>query len=147
MIALTGAAGTLDEQHRLEREHVGADERGDDVEDPRVQHVALVDVQAPVQHVDAQQMVQPRLGRLVVRAERGGAGDGHAAGEQVVDMVEQLADLVVGEDAAHDEEALLTEVDVLVDGDLHRRDGSPRRTARRWPECASCCPRLISMAG
>ena len=117
VVALAGAARALDEQHRLQREDVGPDQRGDDVEHARVQQVALVQLEPPVQHVDAQQVLQARLRGLVVRAERRRARDGDAAGDEVVDVVEQLPHLVARVQAADDQEPVLAEVDVLVDAD------------------------------
>ena len=109
-----------------------------------MQQVALVDREPPVQHVDAQEMLQARLRCLVVRAEGGRAGDVDATRDEIADVVEQLLHLVAGEQAADDQEALLAEVDVLVDGDLlHAVDARAGPAARRWPECACCCPRLI----
>jgi len=125
VVALAGAAGALDEQHRLQRQDVRADQPGDDVEHARMQQAALVDLQPPVQHVDPQQMLQASLRRLVVGAERGRAGNVDAAAEQVVHVLEQLLHLVAGPEPADDQEALLAEVDVLVDrdgpGSLDRR--------------------------
>ena len=48
MIALARAARRLEEEHRLHRQHVGADQRLQHVEDPRVQEEALVDLQLAV---------------------------------------------------------------------------------------------------
>lgn len=106
VIALTGAPGALDEQHRLEGEDVGPDEPGDDVDDPRVEHVALVDLLLAMQHVDAQRV-----------------------GVECVDVVEQLADLVAVQHAADDQEAVLAVAPILVDGDVH----ADHATARRPP--------------
>jgi hypothetical protein len=51
--ALAGRAGLLEEEHRLQRQHVGPDERLDHVEDARVQEEALVDRHLAVEHVNA----------------------------------------------------------------------------------------------
>ena len=126
MPALAGAARALDEEHRLQGEDVGPDEARDDVHDPRVPQVALVDLEAPVEHVNAQQMVEARLPCLVVVAEARGARDGDAPGEQVVDVVEQFLHLVAGEQPANDEVALLAEAHVLLDGDR------PRGVVHAW---------------
>jgi hypothetical protein len=80
---------------------------------PRVQQVALVDLELAVQHVDTQEVA--------------------ALGDQLVDMVEQLLHLVRGDEPAHDQETVLAEVHVLLDADwpgVHRREGTGhKRTA------------------
>jgi hypothetical protein len=116
VVALAGRAGAFDEQHRLEREHVPADQRLHHVEHPRMQHEALVDRQPPVQHVDPHDL--------------------RVAREQVVDVVEQLLHLCRGDEAADDEVALGAEADVVVDGE-HRRTVGPERRVRQRPACAT----------
>ena len=72
MEALAGGAGLLEEEHRLQRQPVGADERLDDIQEPRVQQEALVDRQLAVEHVDPRAV---------------------AVGE-ILDVSQQLVDLV-----------------------------------------------------
>jgi hypothetical protein len=94
VIALARSAGLLEEQHRLQGEHVGADQRLDHVEDARVQEEALVDRQLAVEHVHAR-----------VRAVG-----------QILDVSQQLVHLVGRHQAAHDQEALLLVADEVLDG-------------------------------
>jgi hypothetical protein len=80
---------------------------------PRVQQVALVDLELPVQHVDTQEVA--------------------ALGDQLVDMVEQFLHLVGGDESANDQEAVLSEAHVLLDADwpgVHRREATGRVVTR-----------------
>jgi hypothetical protein len=94
-----------------------------------VEHVALVDLEPPVQHVDAQEAGLP--------------------GDELVDVVEQLLHLVLREQPADDQEAVLPVVHVLLDADrcrrrdIHDADGRPRQPWYPWPQCSRCCLRLI----
>ena len=65
--ALPRLARRLEEEHRLQGQHVRPDQRLEDVEHPRVEQVALVQLQLAVEHVDAQEVLRLLLGREVVR--------------------------------------------------------------------------------
>jgi hypothetical protein len=97
-------SGRLDEEHRLEREHVRADQRRDDVDDPVVQQVALVDLHLPVEHVDALKMSVVRLG-----------------------VIEQLLHIRAVQHAAHDQVAARSEGDIVGDRDHGRTVRRDRR--------------------
>jgi hypothetical protein len=120
VVALTGAARRLNEEHRLQREDVGTDQRCDHIQDPRVQHEALMNGQATMEHVDPYQMLQPRLRCFVISAERRHARHLETAIEQVRDVVEQLLHLTRCDQPGDDQEPLLVEAHVPRDRDRGR---------------------------
>jgi hypothetical protein len=101
----------------LQRQHVGADERFHHVEDARVQEEALVDLQPPMQHVDAQQPIEASLGGLVVGAECRRVRHLDPAGEQLVDVAQELLDLVDRHEPPDDQIALRPIAQVLIHGE------------------------------
>ena len=93
VVPLALRSWTLDEQHRLQRQHVGAHERLHHVEHAGVKQEALVDLEPAVQHVDPH--VDP-------------------SGEHVVDVAQQLVHLVGADQAANDQITLAAEAHVLL---------------------------------
>jgi hypothetical protein len=110
---LAGLAGLLEEQHSLERQHIRPDQRLEHVERARVQQEALVDPQPPVQHMDAQPVLQPFAGGGEGR--RCDTGDRLATLEQIIHMLVQFAHIFWGHQATHDQEALLVKGDIFLD--------------------------------
>ena len=67
-----------------------------------------------MEHVDAQQVIEPRLGGLVVVAEGGCAGRLDATGKHVVDVPQELPHLVCRDQTGNDQKALGAEAHILV---------------------------------
>ena len=103
MVALAARSRPLDEQHGLQGQHVGADERLHHVEGARMKQETLVDLEPAMEHVDAQQVIEPRLGGLVVVAEGGCAGRLDATGKHVVDVPQELPHLVCRDQTGNDQ--------------------------------------------
>jgi len=133
MPALSRLARRLQEEHRLQRQDIGADQHLQHVEDARVEQVALVQRELPVEHVDPQEILR-LLARREVRGRRFQPLHCHAAIHrdiplghlghllrepplhQVLGVRLQLGDFFRRDQPPHDQEPLLAERAVL----LHR---------------------------
>ena len=56
--ALAGFAGRFEEEHRLQSKHVGAEDDFKDIEHARMEHVAFVEFEFAVEHVDAEEVLR-----------------------------------------------------------------------------------------
>ena len=116
VVALTRASGCLDEVHRLQGKQVRADQRLKDIKHPRMQQVTLLDLEVPVQHVDAQ-VTALDLRKGHVRRWRFNPRHRHPAVHQVCPVFAKFGNLGLVQQSTNHQEALFMEPHVLLDGD------------------------------
>ncbi|MCG3150262.1 MAG: hypothetical protein PCFJNLEI_03743 [Verrucomicrobiae bacterium] len=132
---LAGFTGRLEEQHRLQRENVGADQDFEHVEHARVQHVALVELEFAVKHMEAEKILcffdwgevrrwgfESLGGHAVVLIE---IAFGHlcpllrqTALHQVFGVLPEFGDFGGGNQAGDDKKTITTKTSVLFNRDL-----------------------------
>ena len=108
MEALAGLPGLLEEEHCLQGEDIGADQRLEHIDDSRMQHETLSQFQHAMRHVDAL-IVSAAFGVAQVRWRRWYAWHGCSARHHVVGELRQFGHFVRRDQAFNVQEAIAAE--------------------------------------